>query len=295
MSGNRQTIEWQTFGPLELMTLTQKQASDAKGSTISDFRTAAINKGIPVSKFDHFMWIINDGISTLGTTPNDSLVGALGFAPRVTMHEMTHSFGVCCHADSNTYDDYGDPFCIMGSTGGARSFDNPRLAFSSQDAPHTASGPGICAPYLFVAGWLDRVANITALPALSQAIGSTITLDANQGAPSFGSFSQIALTIGGVPKNINDPPQYWVEFRITRNFDRAIDTPPLSTIPDIAGHGVLLLHEVRFLAARCTALHSSLKGFVGASQGNTLTLPDGRALKIANVNSGQGKVSLVII
>ena len=169
MSGGRQRMKFQAVGPVELMTIQAKQAADNAGSTIPAFRAAAPAQPlcIPILSCDRIMWIIDDGVSTLGTTPGDSLVGALDFTPQNGMHEITHTNDVCSHADEITFDDYGDVFCIMGASRASRGFIDPSLILytsAGSDDSHALTGPGICTPYLLAAGWLDEVANTTALP-----------------------------------------------------------------------------------------------------------------------------------
>jgi len=110
MSGARRLVEWQVFTPGPLMNLASKQQLDAGGpsSTVNGLRKAAAAPaiGIPVDSFDRFMWFIDEGVSTGGTTPSDSLVGAIDFTTQLATHEMTHAFGVHYHADQTQLDDY---------------------------------------------------------------------------------------------------------------------------------------------------------------------------------------------
>jgi len=247
--------------------------------------------------------VIDDGISTLGTTPGtrvDSLVGAKDFTPQNAMHEMTHAIGVGCHADAVTYDDYGNSFCIMGASRGARGFNDQRLGLTLApagigiDLSHALSGPGLCAPYLYVAGWLDTVANTTALPR-HPASGSTFTLDANQGAPRHGSTQRIALTLGDLPQQPGDPSQYWIEYRHPSGFDRNIDRSAPDASPDYPPEGVLVLHEVEFLAARCVDLHGYLRATVAAAVGMTLPVKAGLSLRVDQVDATRQRVELSVV
>jgi hypothetical protein len=303
MSGARRLVEWQVFTPGPLMTLDAKQALDASGAdaTIAGLRNAAKGAGIPVDSFDRFMWFLDDnGLSSSGTTPSDSLVGAVDFTPQLASHEMTHAFGVNYHADKDTLDDYADPFCVMGKGPIARSFENPWLTVPAPSPfTHSTTGPGICAPYLYVAGWLDYQRNVVELPrdpiALAARIGTTVTLAANQGAPTPGSPEAVALTFGGIPQGANDPSQYWVEYRRPRRFDRGVDRPVSTDTPDMPPEGVVVIHEVRFDLGRGVGLHAMVRGWTGASTGNFLALPwTSQQLLITGVDADHWQVSLTI-
>jgi hypothetical protein len=302
MSGGRHRVDAEVFGPMQVMTIGQKQTADAGGAVglIAALRIAARAKGVPVDRFDRMMWLIDDGISTLGTTPSDSLVGALDFTPQTAMHEIAHSNGVCCHADVGTYDDYANAFCVMGSSGGARGFNDQRLRISlrplgiGHDLSHARSGPGICAPYLYAAGWLDSVANTTAIPGAATR-GSTFTLDANQGAPSFGSTTRVALTVGGLPRRVGDPSQYWIEYRHPSGADRAIDRAAPGATPDFPSGGLVMVHEVQLLSGRCVDLHSYLRGTVAATRGSTLQVNAGLSLRVTGVNAARRRVQLTVV
>jgi hypothetical protein len=299
MSGGRRYVEWQIFDQ-PLLTPAQKNQADqgGAGATIAAFRNAAQAAGIPIASFDRFMWVIDDGTSSGGTTPSDSLVGALDFTPQLASHEMTHAFGVCPHADLATYDDYGDQFCVMSKGPVARSFENSRLTIVNTPFTHATTGPGICAPYLYVAGWLDYAANVAGIPtsAIAQNTGAAITtIFANQGAPPPGSDRRIALAVGDVPKTTGDPAQYWIEYRHPSGFDRKITEPVVTHVPDMPQEGVVVLHEVSFLAARCTGLHSYVRKGVGAVAGNRLEVPAfGVAVRVIAVDATKPLVNLAI-
>ena len=266
MSGGRQFVEWQVFGPIDIMTIVEKQELTKKvplpQSEIEGFRRAGTAKGIPVDSFDRFVWIIDDNASTAGSTTSDSLVGGIDFTTQLASHEMTHTFGVHYHADRKTDNDYADPFCIMGKGLVARSFDNSRIANPNPSGvsgnpgfPHTTTGPGIITPYLFQAKWLDYTANVNNIkfeiipdpdPRRKGSVKPTGTLIgslyANQGAPPVGSPKKIALTVGDRP--IENLPQYWIEYRLPHGFDLGICRPVSTTVNDLPPEGVLVLHKV---------------------------------------------------
>lgn len=280
MSGGRRYIEWSLYSK-PLLSTAQKAAADASEMTIAAYRNAAsaTGSGIPVGDFDRFIWVVDDGVSTMGTTSSDSIVGAIDFCVQTTAHESTHAFGVHYHADVKKIE-YGDLFCLMGS-GGGRGFSNPRLAVPNGGFSNGLDGPGICAPYLLVAGWLDYKANVVGIEpsALAQNTGSTLTtLAANQGAPPPGSSTKIAMAIGNIPTQAADPPQYWIEYRHPSGYDRGINLLFNASAKDFPDTGVLALREVRIDTARGTQLHSFLLSAVGAVAGQTLAIA---ALNIA--------------
>jgi hypothetical protein len=305
MSGGRKYIEWQVFGPTSLMTLPEKQALEPGGAEgvingfngKPGFRQAAVGLGIPVGTFDRFMWIIDDGISSAGVTSSDILLAASTFTPQETGHEVTHAFGVGYHADRYGPNDYGDPFCIMGRGNTARSFQNMRLTVAGPFT-HATTGPGICAPYLLVAGWLDYAANVVEIPvaALDQhAGGAVITLDANQGAPPTGSGKRIALTVGSLPSGPADA-QMWIEYRHPSRFDRRIDRDLISGVPDVSPFGVLLLHQVHFNfgVEIFNQLHSTIVHWSDASRGSTMNIGFGYRVRVADVDPSAPRVFLTL-
>jgi hypothetical protein len=316
MSGSRRFVEWQSFGPIELMTLAQKLAFDAQGgaSTIAGFRQAAIAKGIPVNSFDRFMWVIDDnGASTRGVTISDTLAGAIDFEPQLATHEMTHDFGVCSHADRVTLDDYSDPFCIMGMGPVARSFQNPHLATPAERFTHATTGPVTSAAYLFVTGWLDYRTNVVEIapndlpqpptgPGIPIVISVVTTLDANQGAPPPGSANKIAITSGSVPRQTSDPAQIWIEYRHPSGLDRGVDRAVSAATPDMPPEGVVVLHSVQFdpipvagQRRRCNnSLHSFLTGFIPARPGSVSPSFLGHVVRVVSVDGSRRQVSLTI-
>jgi hypothetical protein len=241
--------------------------------------------------------VINDQLSSGGTTPSDSLIGYDTITPQDAAHEMTHAFGVCSHADRLQLDDYADPFCLMGMGNTARSFQNPRLTVPG-NFTHATTGPGLCAPYLYVAGWLDYKANVIEIGSgsVDEHVGETISLAANQGAPPWVSLQTIAVTFGAVPQTPNDPPQFWVEYRKPDGFDRGIDKPVSSNIADWPVEGGIILHKVTFGSARCPSqLHSMVSNWQGAAPGAVLTIPGtGYGLEITSVDRPGQRVQLTI-
>lgn len=293
MSGGRRFVEWQVFGPIDLMTFVEKQDLDKKVPQpqveIDGFRQAATTKGIPVNSFARFIWIIDDNISQAGTTTSDSLVSASEFTQQLCSHEMTHAFGVNYHADRKTIHDYDDPFCMMGKGWVARSFENARVAVPG-GFPHSTTGPGIITPYLYQATWLDYTANVNNIEfnSLGEPTGSlTGSLYANQGAPSVGSPKKIALTIDSIPQTTEDLPQYWIEYRLPHGFDLGICKPVSTTVNDLPPEGVLVLHKVDFRGA----LHSFVIDWIAVKKDNILKLPElNYVIKITNFDLSNQQV-----
>jgi hypothetical protein len=247
MSGGRQYVEWQVFGPVQLMTIAQKQKLDSLGfgQLIPGLRAAAKSQGIPVDTFDRVIWVFDDGVSNSATSPNDTLIGAQTFVPSFLEHELVHTFGVCSHADANTQDDYGNPYCIMGNNYTAYGI-NINIGSGGASA-FVETGPGLTAPYLYTANWLDPK-NIFSLP--DPPTATNVQLSPNRGAPSAGSTEMTAATVGNLPKSPGDPTQTWFEFRIPTDFDRAI-MRGVSPGGGAGSPGVLLAHQVTAKNTRC--------------------------------------------
>ena len=312
MSGGRHYIEWEFF-ERRLLTSQEKDQADKQGkaaAVIAALRPKAKAAGIPVDNFDRFIWVIDDLTSHSGVTRGDSLVASLELTPFLVEHELTHALGgVCAHADQTSYDDYNDPFCVMGKEGVARTFVNGRLSAPNPNGystEHGNSAPGLCAPSLYAAGWLDYEQNVDNIPlsvlhppqeavdlfGASSFPGSWLSsISVNQGAPPLGSQQKIALALGDHPSGIaDDPAQYWIEYRHPSRFDRHINifTSGKQPSPD----GVVVLHEVSYeVTRRCRRvhLHSYVRDWVGARPNVLLNVPAlGVTVRILNVNAPQG-------
>jgi len=188
----------------------------------------------------------------------------------------------------------------MGRGPVARSFENRWLTIPAPSTyTHATTGPGICAPYLYVAHWLDYQRNVVEIraDAIAQNAGAAIiALDANQGAPTPESSARIALAFGAIPGGTGDPSQYWIEYRIPRRFDRGVDRPVSTTTPDMPPEGVVVMHEVKFDTGRGPGLHAIVRGWVGARAGNALDLPPYPfRVRIASVDADRQQVSLTIL
>lgn len=292
MSGGRQYVEWQVFDK-PLLSTKAKAEADAQvankglGVVVDAYRDAARATGHTLSDYERYIWVIDDGTANSGTSPSDTLLTAQDGTVQLFSHEMTHTFGLCSHADQTSYDDYNDPFCVMGRGAVARSFNNRRLDVAGADFAFGVSGPGICAPYLYAIGWLnfnDNVIGIS-LDALAQNTGAAlITLFANQGAPPEAG-RRIALALGNIPSQVGDPAQYWIEYRHTSRFDQQINAPVITKIPDLPTEGGIVLHEVSFITDRCSGLHSFVRGWTGAQSGQRLPISAlGVAVRVVDVD-----------
>jgi hypothetical protein len=298
MSGGRQYVEWQVIDRPLLSTAEKAQADQSGPSgAVAAFRAAAQKKGQNLSDYDRYLWVIDDGTANGGTSPSDTLLTAQDGTVQLFCHEMTHTFGLCPHADQTTYDDYNDPFCVMGRGPVARSFRNRQLDVDGANFAFGVSGPGICAPYVYTVGWLNYAENVAGIPqdALGQHIGSAlITLSANRGAPSEPAH-RVALALGTVPSRVGDPAQYWIEYRHTSHFDQQINAPVVSGVPDMPKEGVVVLHEVSFISQRCNGLHSYVRAWVGAQGGNLLPIPAlGVAVRVVDVDPRSPSVVVAI-
>jgi hypothetical protein len=297
MSGGRRYIEWEIF-ERPLLTPQQKANADANGSTVAAYRAAAMSAGIPVGNFDRFIWVIDVNFPNSGTAPSDVLATSLDFSPILAEHELTHVLGVDSHADQTVYDDYNDPFCVMGQDTVARDFVNERLSAPNTTFENGTDGPGLCAPYLYAAGWLDYGANVEGIPRsdLAQNTGAAlISISANQGAPPPGSPQKIALALGDLPSGTSDPAQYWIEYRHPSRFDRRINIPSKAAAPDLPVEGVVVLHEVSYIPGGRPDLHSYVRDWVGARSNKRLNVPAlGVAVRVVQVNVAQRGVILTI-
>lgn len=296
MSCGRQYIEWKVFDQ-PLLSTAQKAQADVGGPSgaVAAYRDAAQAAGQSLTDYDRFIWVIDDGSAGAGTSPSDILLTALDGTVQLFSHEITHTLGLCPHADQTTFDDYNDPFCIMGKGPVARSFRNRRLDVDGASFAFGVSGPGICAPYLFVMGWLDYPEQVVEIPQsdLAQNIGAPITIFANHGLPTVDH--PIVLTLGRIPGKVGDAAQYWIEYRHTSRFDQQIHAPVVTGVPDMPNEGVVVLHEVSFLAERCTGLHSYVRGWTGAQSGQQLQVPAlGVAVRVVAVDAAVPSVVVAI-
>lgn len=298
MSGGRLLVEWQVFGPLPLMSFQQKQLSAQAGTEDADYTRLAKEQGVPLDQFDHVMWMPDDGVSTAGTAAGkkNRFVGAQDVAPQLACHEMTHTFGVCSHADRYALDDYADPFCMMGRPGVARTWESPSLAWPGR-FEHGMVGPGLIAPYLFVAGWLNYAVNVTRFQVadLADAVGLSYPLSCNAGAPPAGDGRRIAIAVGDIPQRAGDRAQAWVEYRRPEGFDRGIASPRRAA-PDLPASGGIVVHSVGFGSTRCpAALRATVTSWHPAVVGQSVPLPGyNQTLQVTSVDDGRREVSLTV-
>jgi hypothetical protein len=303
MSGGRQYVEWEVIDR-PLLSTPEKAQADAGGppATVAAYRAAAAKlPGVALSDYDFYVWVIDDGTANRGTTPSDTLLTALDGDLQLFCHEMTHAFGVCPHADRTTYDDYNDPFCVMSQGSVARSFENQRLEVPNYPPPAYTlgtTGPGICAPYLLLTGWLSYADHVEEIPGRALPLNTRTTLFANHGAPpDLGR--HIALALGDRPSRVGDPPQFWIEYRHTSRFDQQINAPVDTHVPDLPTEGVVVLRKVEYLdhsaSGRCTGLHSYVLNWVGARRDALCPIPALKvAVRVVNVDMNDPSVVLAI-
>jgi hypothetical protein len=294
MSGGRRYLDWEAFGPVELMTAQEKAELIAQGKLSEGTREAARNKGIPVDSFDHWIWMTDEGLSNAGSTSGeDSFMGAKDFTVSVATHELVHALGVDGHADARTPNDYGDGYCIMGVY--QRSCINPRLA--TPNAPPNLTpiaGPGLSAPLAHRAGWLDLARNTVAL---TPGVGTRFDLYANQGAPTADDDRTVAAVAGPRPTTPEDPGQVWFEHRTSRAFDQAIDgLMPDSEVPRRPGmvHISRLVVDPEGPAVNKGDVRTFLVGAVPAVAGARAPEVGGLTPRVEAVSTEQPLVRVVL-
>lgn len=117
-------------------------------------KKVATKSGIDVGKFYGVVIATHSDTDLFGSAARYAVCGP-NHAPSAIMQEVGHALGLSNHSRSVADPrDYKNPFCIMSSMdfGGHDPTFNGRFG---------ASGPGLCAPYIFKAGWLSwRIAQI---------------------------------------------------------------------------------------------------------------------------------------
>lgn len=292
MSGGRQLVEWQTFGPYSLMTIAQKRAIKSGGEATL-YRQLVQGQGVPVADFDRFMWVIDEPASMGGTgdaATGDRFVGARDFSPQLACHELVHAFGVCSHADRYTLDDYADPFCVMGRGSIARSFENTRLTRPG-NWTHATTGPSLIPVFQLQAGWLNYPANVIQVAGPD----GVHTLTANQGAPPEQYTEKVALTIGASPARSSDPTQLWLEYRHPSGFDRHINAPVAQSDTDLGPDGALVLHVVGFGSTRCPGKqYARVLEWCAAAPGRSVDLPQLGKATVTAVDPGRRTLTVAL-
>jgi hypothetical protein len=288
MSGHRQILSWRVFGPFDMYTAEKKAELMAAGGAAAEgayLRTTAAGKGIPVEQFDRFIWVMDLPASGGTADGGNIFVAATDITQQVACHEIAHDFGVAFEGDvyvNGVIQTYGDSFCPMDRGPSARSFQNHRLDYIKDNNNYQTSGPVLCAAHLQVVGWLDYVNNVVEHP--RRVSTSDIMIGANMGAPPPGHSAKVALTIGALPGD----PQFWVEYRAPRGFDRWVDRPVSTDTIDLP-QGAVVLHERR------SDLHVILVGWTAAMPGNSMNIPRTQlAIEVVQVDSVAAKVTLRI-
>lgn len=117
-------------------------------------KNAATKSGLDISKFYGVVIATHSDTDLFGSAARYAVCGP-NHAPASILQEVGHALGLSNHSRSVADpQDYKNPFCIMSSMdfGGHNPTFNGRFG---------ASGPGLCAPYIFKAGWLSwRIAKI---------------------------------------------------------------------------------------------------------------------------------------
>lgn len=272
ISGTRQVFSWRVFGPHDMYTPAKKAELVAQGASAesSYLRMTAATKGVPVNDFDRFIWVMDQPESSGGTAGGgDLFIAAADLTHQIVSHEIAHAFGVVFEGDryvDGVVQTYGDLFCPMDRGPSARSFQNYRLDYTHDGNNHQTSGPVMCAPHIFVMGWLDYPNNV--VERASDTTNGYILIDVNQGAPALGRHVKVALVVQPVPQNMNSS-QFWIEYRLPVGFDRWVDRPVSTNNIDMP-EGALVMHEMR------PDRHVILVNWTRARSGNTLKIPGTR-------------------
>jgi len=213
-SGGRQTAEFTVF---DWYVLAQSHAQWADlGFNVREPVNQQLvkDRNVDLSGYQHFVYVIDDGISRSAATRGDlltSIIAAEDFDPAIVAHELTHLYG-----PDDTFLDtpdgakrYDSLFCIMGREGAKHSFSDITLLSPPQGAHagHTDCGPSMCVPTLLATGWLNVAkhgAQVTGVPGAT--VGAAVTIRALNGAPYMD---------GGLPVfcYVDDGDRYMVEYR----------------------------------------------------------------------------------
>lgn len=171
-------------------------------------KNAATKSGIDVNKFYGVVLATHSDTDLFGSTARYAVCGP-NHAPAVIFQEVGHALGLSNHSRSVADpQDYKDPFCIMS----AMDFGDHDPTFNGRFG---ASGPGLCAPYIFNAGWLSwRIAQI---PTNGRSPNKTI-LTLSPLSEQQPTHKQVATIQLNSPQEVT----YFVEYRFD-GWDRGLD------------------------------------------------------------------------
>jgi len=212
-SGGRERPEFEVFDWFGL-SLTTQQWMALGGNVMGTVNQELVAKrGDVLSTYEHFIYIIDDGISRSAATNGlETRISATDLDPALLAHELTHVYG----ADDTFLQTPGGPsrydalFCIMGDEGRKHSFRDGSLVPENDptDAERTDCGPGMCVPTLLKTGWLDLTKHGVHVQGYTSGLSaSTARMRALDGAPQ---------QAGGVPVccYVDDGDRYLVEYRL---------------------------------------------------------------------------------
>jgi hypothetical protein len=212
-------------------------------------KKAATDRGIDLSIFYGVVVFLNTATDLYGSLKLVVCDIASNFSE--ILQEVGHGYGLEHSRSVASPMDYQDPFCIMSGLifGGANPTFQGRFG---------QSGPGLCSPYVFQAGWLPesrivRVPTNGSSPVATELVLSPLS-ERNPAHP------QVAMFDLTVPQ----PYKYFVEYR-SGGWDRGLNQT------------AVVIHQLRpDKVAYYAGSVATSTGFSGGGfEGGTVTLPGG--------------------
>jgi hypothetical protein len=212
-------------------------------------KKAAADAGIDLSRFYGVVVFLNDATDLYGKSKFVAADIASNFSQ--ILQEVGHGYDLEHSRSVANPTDYQDPFCIMSGLtfGGANPTFQGRFG---------QSGPGLCSPYVFQAGWLAE-SRITRVPTNgSSPVATDLVLSPlSERSPAHPQVAMFDLT---VPQ----PYKYFVEYR-SGGWDRGLNQT------------AVVIHQLRpdKVAYYAGSIATSTGFSGGGFEGGTVTLPGG--------------------